>query len=81
MLSVTQEKAETRLQECANVINATVDGSKYARENNESKVSIIENNIRYIDHSKNIYSHYDIDYSEADLAKQNGLNYISSINA
>jgi len=81
MKNLTQSEAETRVQECADVINATVDGSKYAKEANESKISIIENNIKYIDHSKNIYSHYDIDYSEADLAKQNGLDYINTINA
>jgi len=81
MLNLTQEEATARLQECVEVVNATINGSQYKRETTENKISILESNIRYIDHSKNMFAHYDIDYSEAETAKENAINYINSVNA
>lgn len=81
MSSITKEQAEIRLQECADVLTGTINGSLYKRETIENKISILESNIRYIDHSKNMFAHYDIDYSEAETAKANAINYINSVNA
>ena len=82
MTNISEEKAiyllEKSIAEIDKVINT--DTYTYVEDSVKAKISILDSNIRYIDHSKNMFSHYDIDYSEAETAKANALNYINYLN-